>query len=60
MCSANNENLRIFIYICHALPISRVRIAAPMVLVQCKGCEEMGEAQKHICRAVPIGLEIAL
>jgi hypothetical protein len=31
-----------------------------MVLVQCKGCEEMGEAQKHICRAVPIGLEIAL
>jgi hypothetical protein len=48
-----------FLKIRHALPISKVRIPAPIVLAQCKGHERRGEARKAIWCASSIVLEIA-
>jgi hypothetical protein len=42
------ENVGFF---CRALPISRVRIAAPAVLVQHQGRKRLGEARKNIRHA---------
>jgi hypothetical protein len=38
------------------LPISGVRIAAPIVLAQHKRSERIGKAQKLMCDALPIVL----
>jgi hypothetical protein len=56
--SANTKNSQIFFFR-RALPISRVRIAAPIVLVQNKRHGRIGEARKVILCASPIVLEIA-
>ncbi len=58
ICSANKKFSQIFFIRC-ALPISGERIAAPVVLAQHKEHERIDEAQKTICSASPIVIEIA-
>jgi hypothetical protein len=48
-----------FFFLRCASPISRVNIAAPIVLAQYKGHKRIGEARKRIHRASPIVTELA-
>jgi hypothetical protein len=41
------------------VPLSGVKISAPVVLAQQKGHERIGKAQKRIHRTSPIGPELA-
>ncbi len=69
LCCANRRNasnsqrqykvFADFFYVRCASPISRVRIAAPIVLAQHKDNERIGEARKTIRSALPIVIEIA-
>jgi hypothetical protein len=54
-CSANKKIFADFLY----LPISGVRIAAPIVLAQHKRSERIGKARTPVCRTSPIVIELA-
>ncbi len=56
--AALTQKIREF-FLCHALPISGVRITAPIVLAQHKGHKRINEVQKAIQHALPIFFEIA-
>ncbi len=53
------RSFRGFFYVRCASPISGVRIAEQIVLVQHKENERTGKARKTICSALPIVIEIA-
>jgi hypothetical protein len=47
-------------FLCRASPVSRIKIAAPIVLVQHKGHKRIGKAWKQFHRTLPFGPQITI